>query len=165
MTNANDQRPATNDRLEVSRIADQMRRAYSGDAWHGPSLSELLRGVDAAVAAAHPLHGAHSIWELVLHVTAWKKAVHRRMHGEAIELTGADDWPPVTDTREAAWKRACDALAEAHRELLADVSRFERTRLTETVPGKDYDFYHLLHGAVQHDLYHAGQIALLKKGF
>jgi uncharacterized damage-inducible protein DinB len=164
MSMANDQRPATNDRPELSRIADQMHRAYSGDAWHGPSLSELLMGVDAAAAAAHPLQGAHSIWELVLHVTAWKKAVLRRMHGEAVELTGADDWPPVTGTREAAWKAACDALAESHHLLLADVATFNEQRLTEPVPGKDYDFYHLLHGAVQHDLYHAGQIALLKKG-
>lgn len=160
----NDQRRTTTDSSEVSRIADQMHRAFSGEAWHGPSLSEILHGVDAATAAAHPMHGAHSIWELVLHVAAWKGAVRRRMHGEAIELTGADDWPPVTDPRESAWKAACDALAEAHRALLADASAFDEKRLTETVPGKDYDFYHLLHGAVQHDLYHAGQIALLKKG-
>jgi uncharacterized damage-inducible protein DinB len=164
MTEVNDQRPAANDGSEVSRIADQLRRAYAGGAWHGPSLSEILRGVNGAAAAAHPVHHAHSIWEIVLHIAAWKNAVRRRMHGEDIELTGADDWPPVTDTREAAWKAACESLAEAHRAQLADVSAFDETRLTEMVPGKEYDFYHLLHGAVQHDLYHAGQIALLKKG-
>src|SRR6266853_1935870 len=69
---------------EAARIADQLRRAFDGTAWHGPSLMELLDGVDAATAAAKPLAKVHSIWELVLHIAAWDAAGYRRLSGEKI---------------------------------------------------------------------------------
>ena len=71
---------------EVDRIADQLKRAYAGPAWHGPSLSELLKEVDAQRAAAHPLPGTHSIWELVLHIAAWDTAVSRRLARDRAEI-------------------------------------------------------------------------------
>ena len=146
---------------ESKRIADQLHRAYQGGAWHGPALRELLRGVTAKQAAARPLRGAHSIWELALHITAWKKAVRRRLLGEAIELSPRQDWPPVDKT--AAWRKTLKALETAHRELKKTVARLPESRLKEVVPGRKHTVYVMLHGLVQHDLYHAGQIALLKK--
>lgn len=148
---------------EISRIADQLKRAFEGDAWHGPAVLEVLEGVSARAAASKPVAGAHSIWELVLHIAAWDGAIRRRMKGQALQLSPEQDFPPVKDTSDAAWRSAVDSLKQNHTELIAALVAMPDYRLTATVPGKDYDFYHMLHGAVQHELYHAGQIALLKK--
>src|ERR1035441_6101142 len=94
------------DRSEAARIADQLRRAFDGEAWHGDSLFEILEGVTAAQAAARPIAGAHTIWELVLHIVAWDGAVLRRLGGAAVELSDAQNFPPVRDTSEAAWRGA-----------------------------------------------------------
>src|SRR5271157_3121944 len=93
---------------ESSRIADQLRRAFSGNAWHGDSLFEILQGITAQQAAAHPIKNAHSIWELVLHIAAWDGAVRRRMTGVAVKLSGKKNFPPVTDTSKAAWAKALE---------------------------------------------------------
>src|SRR4029077_2088203 len=82
---------------EATRIADQLRRAFAGDAWHGDSLFEILEGVTAAQAAARPIRSAHTLWELVLHVAAWDGAVLRRLDGVAVTLSDAENFPPVTD--------------------------------------------------------------------
>ncbi len=149
---------------EMDRIQDQARRAFEGEAWHGPALREVLADVDFRMAAAKPLPGAHSIWEIVLHVTAWKEAVRRRLEGEAVELTPEQDWPAPPQRGESRWDRALEKLERSHRRLLAAMGEMTDTRLTEHVPGRDHSFYFMLHGAVQHDLYHAGQIAVLRKG-
>src|ERR1035437_3500929 len=78
--------------LKGVRIADQLRRAFSGDAWHGDSVFEILEGVNAAQAAAHPIKNAHSIWELVLHIAAWDGAVLHRLGGAAVELSDTENF-------------------------------------------------------------------------
>lgn len=154
-------------RSEAARIADQLRRAFYGEAWHGDSLFEILEGVTAAQAAARPVAHAHTIWELVLHIAAWDGAVLRRLGGAAVELSDAENFPPVTDASEAAWRKALAHVRRVHEELVSAVAVLPDSRLGEMVPGKKgahYTFYYMLHGVVQHELYHAGQIALLKKG-
>jgi uncharacterized damage-inducible protein DinB len=151
---------------EATRIADQLRRAFDGDAWHGDAVFEILKGVTAAQAARRPIEGAHSVWELVLHITAWDGAVLRRMGGVAVTLSNAENFPPVADASEAAWRKALAEMRRAHQELIAAVASLPDSRLDQQVPGKEgahYTFYYMLHGLVQHELYHAGQIALLKK--
>lgn len=154
---------------EVERIADQLRRAHEKDAWHGPALKELLSDVSAARAAARPLASVHTIWELVLHVAAWQNAVAERLGGEragpwrALQLSPEEDFPPVADTSEAAWKKTLEALDHSTRRLLVVIPRLSDDELEKTVPGKDHPAYVMLHGVVQHALYHAGQIAILKK--
>jgi uncharacterized damage-inducible protein DinB len=152
--------------MEAAGIADQLRRAFEGEAWHGDSVLEILKGVSAEQAAARPIKNGHTIWELVLHIAAWDGAVRRRMAGEAVELSDAENFPPVTDTSEAAWSKTLAELRRVHEELIAAVSAMPEPRLYEMVPGKEgahYTFYYMLHGVVQHELYHAGQITLLKK--
>jgi uncharacterized damage-inducible protein DinB len=151
---------------ETSRIADQLRRAFEGEAWHGPSVLEILDGLGAAAAAARPLPEAHSIWEIVIHIAVWDDAARRRMAGEVVQPTPAEDWPAVTDTSPAAWERALAHLKRMHQALVAAVAATADARLPEKVPGKEPDYYtlyYMLHGIAQHELYHAGQIALLKK--
>jgi uncharacterized damage-inducible protein DinB len=151
---------------ETARMADQIRRAFEGDAWHGDSMLELLADVKATQAAARPLPNAHSIWELLLHISAWDGAVIRRIGGEAVELSDKENFPPVSDGSEAAWKKAVQQVTERHQELVKAVAAFPDSRLMEQVPGKKqgyYNYFYMFAGIVQHELYHAGQVALLKK--
>ena len=149
---------------EPALIADQLRRAFDGIAWHGPALLELLKDMDAATAAAKPLADVHGIWELVLHVEVWDNATLRRLVGEKTQPTGTDNFPLVPkQATEAAWRKTIADTKRTHELLVKTVSALPEARLRDRVPGKRYDFYHLLHGVVQHELYHAGQIAILKK--
>jgi uncharacterized damage-inducible protein DinB len=151
---------------ETIRLADQIRRAFEGNAWHGDSVLELLADVNAKTAAARPIPNAHSIWEILLHVAAWDDAVRRRTGGTAVSLTGEENFPPAKDTSEAAWRQAIDSVKNGHNELIKAVAAFPDSRLQEQVPGKTqsyYNFFYMFSGIVQHELYHAGQIALLKK--
>jgi uncharacterized damage-inducible protein DinB len=148
---------------EATRIADQLRRAFDGSAWHGPSLMELLEDVDAATAAAKPVAKVHTIWELVLHVAAWDAAGCRRLSGEKIQLTGTANFPVVPIPAETAWRMAVAQAKRTHDVLVKTVAALPESRLRERVPGKRYDFCFMLHGIAQHELYHAGQIAILKK--
>ncbi len=149
---------------EIRRILDQLDRAFSGDAWHGPSLTRLLEGVSAEHASRHSVQGAHSIWELVNHITAWNSIVQHELEGEVVEVTTERDWPPVWDASEIAWKRSLENLAESRSRLRKTVGALRDEQLQEKpVVRSDYSRYVMLHGLVQHDLYHAGQIAVLKK--
>jgi uncharacterized damage-inducible protein DinB len=148
---------------EILRISDQLRRAVHGEAWHGPSVMETLKGVDADTAAAHPIAGAHSIWELLHHITAWTRAIMRRIDGHAVELSGDTDFPPVTDRSEAAWQGAISSFRDAQSELLTKLKSVSNGQLDDTVPGRNYTYLFMFDGLVQHHLYHAGQMALLKK--
>jgi len=149
---------------EIPRIEDQLRRAFEGHAWHGPAVRELLADMTAAKAAGRPLPNAHSIWEIVLHIATWERVVRRRLQGEAVaDLPTEEDWPPVRDSSEAAWRRAIDDLEQANHDLRDTMARASEARLAEMAPGKDHSVYVMLHGIIQHDLYHAGQIAVLKK--
>ena len=151
---------------ESTHIADELRRAFDGEAWHGDPLFKILKGVTAAQAAAHPIKNAHSIWELVLHMAAWDDAVRRRMSGVTVKLPPAKNFPPVTDTSEAAWQKALAYVRETHLQLIAAVEKFPRVSWDKPVPGKTgahYNFRFMLHGISQHVAYHAGQIAVLKK--
>ena len=150
--------------MEARRLASQMRRSYEGQAWHGPALRELLDGVSAEQAAAKPIPGAHSIWELVLHIEAWVREPLLTLQGKTYVLhAGEDDWPPVRETTPEAWQAAQAQLESTARQLVEAVRATDDAKLNELVGGREYTFYFLLHGVVQHNLYHAGQIALLKK--
>jgi len=148
---------------EPALIADQLRRAFEGDAWHGPALLELLHELDAKTAAARPLSDVHSIWELVLHVAAWDDAACRRLGGEKVQLTGTANFPVVPKPTQTTWREAIAGAKHTHDVLVEMVAALPEPRLRERVPGKRYDFYFMLHGVAQHALYHAGQIAILKK--
>lgn len=150
-------------RSEPMRIADQLRRAFEGDAWHGPALLELLDDVDAATAAAKPISDVHSIWELVLHVAVWDRVGCIRIAGKISQPTGKRNFPPMPKPMAANWRKTVAEVKRTHETLLKTVVALPESRLRDRCPGKPYDLYHLLHGIAQHELYHAGQIAILKK--
>jgi uncharacterized damage-inducible protein DinB len=150
---------------EIERILDQLRRAYEGEAWHGPSVREALAGVTADQAHARPLKNAHSIWELAQHIAVWEDVGRRRLSGDRaqIEISSPDDWPPANDPSEAAWEQAKAALDRGHVALREVVAQVPESRLDEPIFEGMSTVYVTLHGVIQHDLYHAGQIAMLKK--
>jgi uncharacterized damage-inducible protein DinB len=148
---------------EIDRIIDQIRRAYDGDAWHGSPLRAILADVSAEAASAWPIRGAHSIRELVRHITFWYDGVRRRIGGEVVEADEVVQWPGATDAGEGGWQRELADLERAHTALLETIGQLGAQDLERPVPGNPYNVYILLHGLVQHNLYHAGQIALLKK--
>ena len=152
---------------EVERILDQFRRAFEGEAWHGPAVLPLLNGISAVEASAHPIPHAHSIWELVLHISAWERACMRRLEGDRAYLSDDEDWQSVKETTEEAWQKTKQELIDNHRQLLEVIGSLDQSRLDQPIiedPATPFSsVYVTLHGGVQHDLYHAGQIALLKK--
>ena len=156
---------------EIARIVDQLEREHAGDPWHGSPLSAILDGVTWPQAASKPLADAHSIWELVLHMTGWKNETRRRLSGAPAGEPENGDWPAVGQTSAERWTEALEHLELAHRLLVSAVKDFPEPDLY--VPTNDarnrelgvgVTYYELLHGIVQHDVYHAGQIAILKKG-
>jgi hypothetical protein len=150
---------------ESLRIADQLRRAFAGAPWHGPPLRDLTAGITAEQASAHPLPGGHSIWELVLHINLWARIALEATRGVPMpKLYGTEkDWTTASEGGTAAWTRAVDELFETAEQLAQAIETFPDSRLEDTVPGREYDFYYLFHGIVQHSLYHGGQIAMLKR--
>ncbi len=147
------------------RMGDQLHRAFEGNAWHGPAVGELLSEVSATQAAARPIASAHSIWELMLHIEAWENVAIAAISGIAMPkpMLPEQDFPRIADQTEAAFKAAKERLFQVNQKLAEAIENFDAKRLEDTVPGRAYDFYHLFHGMTQHALYHAGQIALLKK--
>jgi uncharacterized damage-inducible protein DinB len=143
-------------------IADQIRRAFRGESWHGPSVMEVLAGVSAEDAAAHPIAGAHSIWEIVLHLTGGYGLVLRRVGGERAQLASEEEWPPVAEVSSEAWRESQRTLEELNQQLQSAVRAFPAERLSEEM-GSEYSAYTQFCGTPQHDLYHAGQIVFLKK--
>ena len=152
---------------EVNRIKDQFKRAFVGQAWHGPSVLSLLEEITAEQAASHPVAGAHSIWELTLHISAWENVCTRRLRGGRAYLSDEEDWPKIDDTSEEAWAATKKQLLVIHQDLLQEISSLDESRLDQPIIDDSETSYSTvyvtLHGGVQHDLYHAGQIALLKK--
>jgi hypothetical protein len=148
---------------ETERIADQLKRAFYGEAWSGPAVMEVLEGVTAEVAAKKPLPDVHSIWELVNHIAAWLNIVRRRVEREIFKVSDSENFPPGPNISESAWNDSLKQLQEAERALRETILRLPESRLDEpSVPGGS-SVYNQLHGAVQHSLYHAAQIVLLKR--
>ena len=155
---------------EIERIARLFREASHGKPWHGPSLEAVLEGVAAASAASHPLPGAHSICEIVLHLTGWTREVASRLEGKEPAPPALGDWPGTGAVDDAGWEAAKSDLFSAHEDLIAALERFPASRLSDRVGeerdaplGTGVSHREMILGALQHDAYHAGQIAVLRK--
>ena len=146
------------------RVVDTLERAFTANAWHGPALLETLEHVDRDPAIARPIEKSHSIWELVIHLTVWKEVVRQRLTSPtAILPTDAEDWPTLPEATAANWTSSLESLNRAHVRLIEEVRALPVETFDKIIPGKDYNAFVMLLGVAQHDDYHAGQIALLKK--
>lgn len=148
---------------ETERIADQLVRSFEGNAWHGPAVKQVLENVSAEQALLRPIAGAHNIWELTLHIGAWENAAHRRLNGDRAELTDDEDWAALPARDASSWSATLAKLERTHEELVAAIRGLHDSRLEQPIVEGMSTVYVTLHGVIQHNLYHAGQIAILKK--
>ena len=155
---------------EKQRIVDLSSRVMEGEPWHAGNIATLLADVTAQEAAARPIPGAHSIWQLVLHMTAWADEVRARVAGAPAGNPAVGDWPRVGPVGRARWDAARASLLKAYAALNADVARMAARDLPRPTAdprnratGEGMSRYVTIHGAIHHAAYHAGQIALLKR--
>lgn len=146
------------------RLANHITRTVTGPMWHGPSLAEALDGVTAEEAANRPVAGAHSIWELVLHVTGWAEVALARLTPEE-PASPVDDWPAVPDPTPEHWEQAVERLRDSYERLAQAVEMLDDAALRTPVsaPGPRHTVEVMLHGVIEHGTYHGGQIALLRR--
>ena len=155
---------------DFEALREDLRNVYDGDPWHGSSIVAVLDGIDAKTAALRSVPKAHTIWELVLHMTGWTREVTSRARG-APPKSPPEDWPvPNTHGGEKAWEAARDDIRDAHRELEQVVASLSPDDLTRSIGkerdaalGTGYSLGTLLRGLLEHHTYHEGQIAILKR--
>lgn len=146
----------------LDAILSQLRASHDGEPWYGSPRMQFLRGISPDRAAAHPITGARSIWELVLHVTAWTHEVQQRLRGEPPGEPAAGDWPEVGDTSGASWHAALVRLDDAHDAVVRHVATLTEEDLARVV-GNGVTVGEMLVGLAQHDAYHTGQLAILRR--
>jgi hypothetical protein len=149
---------------ELELPIELLQEAYDKKSWHGPNLRGSLRGVSPHLAAQRPSPGAHNIWELALHAAYWKYVVRRRLTGEkrnSFVLKGSNFFPRPIELTESAWKRDLAILHAEHQALMESVRNLSGVVARDIQKWKQTQ--HLIRGAAAHDLYHAGQIRLLRR--
>ncbi len=140
--------------------------AFDARAWHGTNLRGSLRRVSAQQAAWRPGPRRHNVWEIAVHAAYWKYAVRRRLTGEkrgSFALSGSNWFERPTEPTEGAWRNDVKLLVDEHRRLREVVAALDERVLSKKTTGSRYTFEGLIRGAAAHDLYHAGQIQLLKR--
>jgi len=149
---------------ETGRLADQLRKSLYGEAWYGPSWREALEGLNATDAQRRPVAQGHTIGEIVLHTITWHELATMRLRGGMPpQPTAEQDWPKASFANEGEWKVATDKLFATADALAETIVAFPDSRLPEERPNNAGTWYQLACGMLQHDLYHLGQVSLLKK--
>jgi hypothetical protein len=148
---------------KVQQLADELWQCVKGDPWYGPPLFSVIQGVNHTMAGRKPIKDAHSIWELVLHITAWMNTVNRRINGIQTDQPLAGDFPPVDKLYSEAWQTELRVLIEEFSALHSGILKLKTRDLKKIVPGSEDTYYTQIHGIIQHTIYHTGQIAILKK--
>ena len=160
----------TRPKTDFDALRQDLHQIYDGDPWHGSSITSVLKGINADVAAKRPMPGAHNIWELVLHMAVWTREVASRVRG-ADAKDPPVDWPvPQFKGGEKAWLSAKEDLAAAQKELESAVDALEPDDLMRWVGdqrdpalGTGLPVGTVIRGLMQHHAYHQGQISLLKR--
>jgi uncharacterized damage-inducible protein DinB len=151
---------------DLDALRQDLHQVYDGQPWHGSSIIDVLKGIDADVAARRSIPQAHTIWEIVLHMTAWTREVASRVRG-AVAKSPPEDWPAARfGGGEPAWKAAKDDLDAAQKEMEAAVAALQAgdlVRWIENHEGSSYTVGTVIRGLLQHHTYHEGQIAILKR--
>lgn len=143
---------------DIAEISGLLKRVYNGKAWHGPSIMEVLKDMDETLARKR-IGNSHSIVQLVLHMVSWRTFVTKRLLGDnAFELSDAENFP-----NESNWTTAFQKLEQSQAELVKAIDSASNSLLHENVASRKYDFFVLLHGIIHHDIYHIGQIQMIKK--
>lgn len=149
-------------KTETEKITSLLKRTFDRGAWHGPSVKEVLNGVDRDLAMKR-LSNTHSIIELVAHMISWRRYVINRLQGNnSFVVSDEMNFPKRED-----WNNVLAELEESQQQLLELIEKFPVYKLSELVPvsEQNYTYYTLLNGIIHHDVYHAGQIMLIRRAF
>jgi len=148
---------------EVERITEQYDRALQGGAWHGDSVWEILRDIPAEQAFWRPLPAVHTIWELVMHMAFWETEVCRRLQKLSLPPEETMNFPTLPEPTSENWQHALDTLRNSNVEFRRKLLELHDAELDRPLSRPTYTVYVEVHGVIQHHLYHAGQIAMLRK--
>jgi len=148
---------------EVRRIRSLIKSCFNGPAWHGPAVLETIKNIEVA-DLGHRINSSHNIIELVNHMASWKMFIIKKLEGDPeFDVVGDFNFTKIDNPTKEDWKAAKKRLKKIHEELMDKLKMTEDSVLLEGVPGRSYNFFFLLTGIVNHDLYHLGQIKLLLK--
>ena len=148
---------------EIDRILDQYDRAMNGDAWHGDPVWKILEGLTPEQAATYGRANAHNIWELVSHMTFWETEVCRRLKHLPARSPDKLNFPATPEVTAENWNKTLRDFRQSNDDFRSAVAELDDAKLDRPLPGRDKAAYVEVHGVIQHNLYHAGQIALLRK--
>jgi hypothetical protein len=147
---------------ETQRIVDQYDRAMRGDAWHGDNVWVILGKIEPTQAFERPLAGAHTIWELVAHMKFWETEVLRRLQ-QAPAQSPELNFPAMPEPAAENWKQLLEEFHQSNQQFRNALLLLPDSQLNQPLSAPDKSIYVEAHGVIQHNLYHAGQIAILGK--
>jgi uncharacterized damage-inducible protein DinB len=150
---------------EILLIAEQLKAAYEGEPWFGRSIKEILSEIDESIVFEKP-NGQHSILELLWHMITWKEFTINRLRNDnakSLQYFEKNDWRELDNTDKSLWQKGLQRFAEVHNELIEAIQQQKDELLSQRVEGRNYEFRKLLYGIAEHNIYHTGQIAYIKK--
>ena len=151
---------------ETTRIQQLLKNSWDGWMWHGNNIKIVLQDINGEKAFRKPSAGLHNIYELVMHMYCWRNFVYQHLAGNAeykVKLNSTNDWPTSYEQTEATWSEALELLEKSQTGLVEVFEKFDDSKLEESMHGRKFNWYIFIHGMIQHDIYHSGQIAILKK--
>jgi uncharacterized damage-inducible protein DinB len=145
---------------EINRIIQTLKETYAGNPWHGPSVKDVIGEISCDLSLVRLPH-THSIIEIISHMTAWRNfTIERLQKNDQYEITDEKNFPLLSN-----WATAVKGLDETQEKLIQVLQHIPDVKLNDNVPNRPYSFYTLLHGIIQHDIYHLGQLVLIKKHY
>lgn len=148
---------------KTERIQKHYEQVMNGNAWHGDAVWQILDDTTATEAAARPVAGPHSIWEIVLHMAFWEDVAVRRLGGQRAGLDEKLNFPAIPDPSEVNWQKAREEFRASNQKFREALAKLRPEQLDELSAAGKRSFHDEAHGLIEHSVYHAGQIALLKK--
>ncbi len=149
---------------EFERIARLLEQTFEGRAYYGPSVLDALKDVSVVIAGPQPDGGTHNIWDLVAHLAGELRCARTLLEGSAEPwIEGLTSWPRSAGISAIEWEQAVSALTEANRPMVQSVEKLDESLLDKHLTQVGRTHYTMLHGAIQHNVYHAGPISLLKR--
>ncbi|MDX1939492.1 MAG: DinB family protein [Saprospiraceae bacterium] len=150
-------------KTEITRIINTIRHTFEGTPWHGPAVMDILKDIKPE-DVIKKLPNSHNIAELVAHMSTWREFVAQKLNGNIeFDVTHEANFPVITNLTKEDWQALVNRLQKSQSDLLKALEHCSDEKLGELVPGREYKFGIMLHGIIHHDLYHLGQIVLLRK--
>ncbi|MES2775901.1 MAG: DinB family protein [Bacteroidota bacterium] len=150
---------------ETERIVKLFADMYNGSPWIDSTIMGALENISAEQAVARVIEGRNSIWELTNHMISWRQNVLQRVQGKLMVSPDNNYIEPITDTSEAAWQNTLKEMENSQQEWILFLKTFNEDAFETMYPRNGMTYYEHIHGIIQHDAYHLGQIVMLAKSY